>query len=786
MGLSCSRSQGIGDESNQQQLPQQETAAGIQWKTAEKKQQEEEENNHQLIQQPKKEDKGEVVHVVEHASEDPVSLSDRSLLAYIDRNIIGKGEQTLTPFGWKCVTYADWTASGKSLTFIENYLREEVMPLYANTHTTSSVTGLQTSSFRHESRLIARACMGGTEEDQVLFAGSGCTAAIRLFIHVADIIPRIRDLLASPRWKQSDSAANAHPALIIYVGPYEHHSNLLQWRELYRQIPSSDPSTIQVIAIAEDLVVGGVCMKDLEAKLRESVETHQAGTIRIGTFSAGSNVTGILTDTIAVASMLHAYGALACFDYAGAAPYVTIDANPPCLHGDASKDAIFVSPHKFVGGPGCPGVLMVKKRLCVNKIPSTPAGGTVLFVTPDSQHYLDAIEEREEGGTPDILGSIRLGLVFQLKSQVGTKCVDTMERIYAHRTMKRLQQCPWIVLMGHPTAARVCIFSFLVRFQPLKEQTNDFIPDQQFIHPNFISTILNDLFGIQSRSGCMCAGPYAARLLGMNHADILAMGEAIQQGHSLLKPGFVRININWFISTAEVEFMLNAIEFVAQHAWKFMPLYEADPMTGAWKYCPERVTRMPPPSQCEDQAEWGRITKLGQTSKLSSIPITQKTIRQFDVRAAACDNVSNISSSTNLSPSPSSPSSPYSPSSSSSTPPSILSPADVAASYASCLLQSQMWLSYLQSEEVITHLATYHYDPPQDSLASNEFMALKWFLLPSEASRWTAYELAGESKIVWNGKAIKVNDKTNHSHANSTIKPLVYEAAATNMQVHQN
>jgi len=191
----------------------------------------------------------------------------------------------------------------------------------------------------------------------------------------------------------------------VFVGPFEHHSNILPWKE-----------TGAKIVRINDNEEGTVDMDMLEENLKKY---RLAEYNMYVAFSAASNVTGILTDTVAVAELCHKYGALSFWDYASAGPYLNIDVNPT---QNGYKDAIFLSPHKFVGGTGTSGLLIAKKSVFKNPVPGGCGGGTVLFVTRDTHLYLKDIEEREEGGTPAIVESIRAGMVFQLK-QVSYGCI---------------------------------------------------------------------------------------------------------------------------------------------------------------------------------------------------------------------------------------------------------------------------------------------------------------------------------------------------------------------------
>jgi selenocysteine lyase/cysteine desulfurase len=339
------------------------------------------------------------------------------LIETIRAAVIGDDQAIPTPYGLRRVTYADYTASGRSLEFVEDFIRDVVLPLYANTHTESSGTGLQTTRFREEARRIILDAVGGNDEYAVIFCGSGSTAAI-------DKMVRVLNLAVPPELDEKYRLAAAIPRderPVVFIGPFEHHSNELPWRE----------SIADVITIRED-ADGHVDLDHLEDELTR----HAARPLKIGSFSAASNVTGIVTDTRAIATLLHRHGALSFWDFAAAAPYVDIDMNPdddPLAY----KDAVFISPHKLIGGPGTPGVLVARRELFRNRVPTVPGGGTVWYVNPLEHRYLDEVEHREEGGTPAIVESIRAGLVFQLKTTVGADAIRRREESFIRRAVER-------------------------------------------------------------------------------------------------------------------------------------------------------------------------------------------------------------------------------------------------------------------------------------------------------------------------------------------------------------
>ncbi|MFK8040993.1 aminotransferase class V-fold PLP-dependent enzyme [Congregibacter sp.] len=497
-------------------------------------------------------------------------MNSEQLIARIRESVVGQHIPIDTPFGSKPLVYADYTASGRALSFVEAQLQRTVLSYYANTHSESSMTGAQSTALREQARHIIAGALGCSKNDRIIFCGAGATAAIDRVIQILNL--RLPHKLDERYEFAKQIPATERP--VVFIGPYEHHSNELPWRETIADVVS--------IQLDEH---GGIDQKELERALNHYADRP----LLIGSFSAASNVTGIRSDVTGITRLLKQAGALAFWDYAAAGPYVDITMNSP----GSEIDAVFLSPHKFIGGPGTPGVLAIKAALATNAIPAVVGGGTVGFVSPHSHRYLEDIERREEAGTPAIVESVRAGLVIGLQQAVGAAKIEELEQHYVRRAMQRLGSHENIDVLGSQTAERLAIFSLR------------FTHEDRELHYGFVVALLNDLFGIQARGGCSCAGPYGHRLLELSEEQSDSLDQRIVEGQVALRPGWVRLSFNYFISEAEFEYLLSALELVAKYGHKLLASYELDPTTGLWQHC-ESSRVLPvcldPSSTCEATA----------------------------------------------------------------------------------------------------------------------------------------------------------------------------------------
>lgn len=454
--------------------------------------------------------------------QDTLTQGGVDAIAALADGLVGQHAVVDGPFGVKKLVYADYVASGRALRQVEHFILDEVLPYYANSHTEASYCGGLMTRLRREARAAIAGCCGADQRHAVIFTGSGATAGINRLV----------------------ALFGAGPGTRIIIGPYEHHSNILPWRE----------SGVEVVEIPE-AASGGPDLSALAKALDTEART-------ICALSAASNVTGIVTDVAAVTSMAKQAGALMVWDYAGGGPYLPIAMTPAA---DADIDAIVVSPHKFIGGPGASGLLIVRRDAVVTDRPTWPGGGTVRFVSTTTQDYSQNVEIREEAGTPNVVGDIRAALAFLVKEAIGAEVMGRRNEELAGRAMAAWRGHERLELLGSLTAERLPIFSFRVR-------------DGKggFVHQQLVTRMLSDRFGIQARGGCACAGPYVHRLLSIGEEESARMRRAILSGEELTKPGFVRLNFSVLLPDDKVEFILESVAQLASDAAQHEKLYDVD------------------------------------------------------------------------------------------------------------------------------------------------------------------------------------------------------------------
>jgi len=503
------------------------------------------------------------------------------------------------------IVYADFTASGRALKSIEKFMLDNVLPWYGNTHSVASGTARQTTHFREEARYIIRNYFNCNEHNAVVFAGAGVTGGIMKFVGIIESgiregflfkrtlgLDDMRSFLVEDRWGslmcklcdvrlKNETAFRSHchtpihqekvsaslltptshhrTKVLFLIDSMNHHSSMLPFRELAKLFPE----TVQIQSIDVQTVPNF---------LNTIVDPMK--TLVIGIFCAMSNITGYgpsLDDIHTINESVHAVGGLVCWDLATFVCHFKFDMNPPNRQ-KAYSDFIFLSPHKLLGGPGSSGVMIGRKEWMKNTVPTVPGGGAVFFATENSHAYIQNTQEREEAGTPDILGCIRAGLVFGFHERIDmTKCHEREMKL-ASLLFSIVRNNPRIILLGNQTVSS--LMSFNIEFDSGK-----------FLHYNFIVSVLNDLFGIQARGGCACAGPYAQQLLGLSTAVTDRFNECLQRsGQEVFRPGFVRIGVHWSMTEEEVTIIGNAILWIAENGWKLLSVYTVDIETGEWKH----------------------------------------------------------------------------------------------------------------------------------------------------------------------------------------------------------
>ena len=492
---------------------------------------------------------------------------------------LGADAAVETPFGVRPLVYADYTASGRQLAFVEDYLRA-LAPRYANAHTEDSLTGRTATHLLHAAEAAIKASVGAGPRGKVVACGQGSTAAIHKLQEILGVaVPPATWAALTAAAPDLARAVEARQP-VVFVGPYEHHSNEVTWRE--------GLCTVVEVDLDAD---GNVCLADLR---RQLADERWAGRRLIGSFSAASNVTGVVAPVREIARILHRAGALALFDFAAAGPYVEIDMCP-ADDPEAHLDAVFLSPHKCLGGPGAAGVLVFHESLYPHHLPpSVGGGGTVVYVGPTGHDFVADVEARETAGTPGFFQTLRAALALQVKDAVGGGAIAAREHALVERAFARWAETGAVEILGPADPARrLGIVSFNLTIGEAGDAPLRGPDGARTLHPRFATVLLNDLFGIQSRAGCSCAGPYGHRLLGIDAVAAAGYRAAIHDGHFGLRPGWCRVGFHFAMDDAEADYVIEAVAFLAEHGARFLPLYRFDVDSGAWTHA-SAPTAAPP------------------------------------------------------------------------------------------------------------------------------------------------------------------------------------------------
>ncbi len=451
-------------------------------------------------------------------------------------NILGLEQEFHSPYGVKKINYLDWTASGRLYKPLEEKMMNTFGCFVANTHTETNATGTTMTYAYHKSQNIIKNHVNASKDDAIIFTGTGMTGALSKFQRILGL--RVPEKVM-PFLNLSDIDKP-----VVFITHLEHHSNQTSWME----------SIAEVVIIPPDSN-GLVDTAFLEQKIKQY--THKK--VKIGSFSACSNVTGIETPISELAEIMHAHDGYCLVDFAASAPYVKIDMHPENLN--ARLDAVFFSPHKFLGGPGTNGVMVFNKNLYNNRVPDNPGGGTVNWTNPWGEHsFIEDIEAREDGGTPGFLQGIRTALAIKLKEEMNVKNIEKRENEMNTILFENMRKIPKLKILADKIEKRLSIFSFYF----------------EDIHFNLVVRLLNDYFGIQTRGGCSCAGTYGHYLLNVQWDQSHLITCKIDKGNLEDKPGWVRASFHPTTTNDEIYAFIDALNYISQHKDKLIQNYNYD------------------------------------------------------------------------------------------------------------------------------------------------------------------------------------------------------------------
>ena len=451
-------------------------------------------------------------------------------------HIIGIDQKFDTPYGKQDLVYCDWTASGRLYRPIEEKICNQFGPFVANTHTETSTSGAAMTLAYHEARNIIKRHLNANSNDVLITTGSGMTGVVNKFQRILGlkVSESLKDYTIIPEELKP----------IVFVSHMEHHSNQTSWLE-----------TIADVEVVPCDDAGLVCLNEFE----NCIKKYQHRKVKIASITSCSNVTGIKTPYHDVAKLIHKYNGLCFVDFACCAPYVDINMHPE--NEDEMLDAIFFSPHKFLGGPGSSGVLIFNKSLYKNTVPDNPGGGTVSYTNPWGEHdYFDDVETREDGGTPGFLQTIKIALAVQLKEKMGTKNIEEREEEINKVIFKTLERLEGVKILAPNHKKRLSIFSFYF----------------EKYHFNLVVKLLNDRFGIQTRGGCSCAGTYGHFLLNVDQETSNRIKGQILEGCNTEKPGWVRLSLHPTVTNNELDFICKSLTELSENIEDWSKDYKYD------------------------------------------------------------------------------------------------------------------------------------------------------------------------------------------------------------------
>jgi len=460
--------------------------------------------------------------------------------------IIGLNQQIESPTaGMKRIIYADWIASGRNYLPIEQRLQNEIMPFVANTHTETSDTGKAMTYAYHKARSIIKQHVNATENDVLISSGSGMTRVINK-------LQRILGLRVHESFMDCIHLSETEKP-VVFISHMEHHSNQTSWLE-----------TLAEVVVVEPSPEGCISLENFE----KTIEKYQHRKTKIVSITAASNVTGLITPYHKIAGLIHKYNGYCFVDFACSAPYVNIDMHPD--NPEEYLDAIYFSPHKFLGGPGATGILVFNQKLYRIEIPDNPGGGTVDWTNPWGEHkYVEDIEAREDGGTPAFLQTIKTAMVIQLKEAMGVENILKREEEQLEFVWDKLAAIPGLHILAANHKKRLGVISFYI----------------ENLHHNEIVKLLNDKFGIQMRGGCSCAGTYGHYLLNVAPDVSHRITDKINHHDYSEKPGWVRFSMHPTMTNDELEYIVNAIRELTEKYSEWIKSYKHDKSTSTIAYC---------------------------------------------------------------------------------------------------------------------------------------------------------------------------------------------------------